>query len=461
MGHTVDPKGPRSGSTGGPLPVALKLAVIAGPDEGLEAPIKTMADIGTGPECQLKLTDPSVSRRHVSVAVTGSAITVKDLGSRNGTFLWGARLADAEVPLGAVLTLGDSSVAIQPRWQLKEVTPSSARAFGQVLGESALMREMFAILERVAATDVTVLVEGETGTGKELVGRSIHEASARSSGPYHVFDCGSVPHELAESELFGHKKGAFSGAVSDRAGAFQQADGGTLCLDELGELPLELQPKLLRVLETGEVRSVGADVVRKVDVRIVASTNRDLRAEVRRGRFREDLLYRLDVVRVRVPPLRSRPEDVGPLAAHLLKGKLTADGVKGPNVSSLTGYNWPGNVRELRNVLVRALALAPANAQGLVRFEDLVIQLGPSPSGPATIGQDLPGVASPMPFKEAKAQVNAAFERAYLDALLERHKGNISQAAAAAGLSRQHLYDLIGKNAKPSDEAEERGDKQS
>ncbi len=253
----------------------MKLVVIAGPDEGLEAPIKTMADIGTGTECQLKLTDPSVSRRHVSVSVTGANITVKDLGSRNGTFLWGARLVEAEVPLGAVLTLVDSSIAIQPRWQLKEVMPSASRSFGEVLGESAAMREVFAILERVAPTDVTVLIEGETGTGKELVARSIHGASARSSKPYVVFDCGSIPNELAESELFGHKRGSFTGATTDRAGAFQQADGGTLCLDELGELPLELQPKLLRVLETGEVRSVGSDVMKKVDVRIVAATNRD------------------------------------------------------------------------------------------------------------------------------------------------------------------------------------------
>jgi transcriptional regulator with GAF, ATPase, and Fis domain len=449
--RTVEPSVRRSE----PAPLhllGLKLVVVAGPDEGREVAVRTLAEIGTGAECQLQLTDPSVSRRHVSVAVVGAAIAVKDLGSRNGTFLAGARLREAEVPLGAVLQLGDSAVSVQPRLQVKELAPSMARAFGEVLGQSLAMREVFAILERVAPTDVTMLIEGETGTGKELVARSIHAASSRREAPYVVFDCGSVPHELAESELFGHRRGAFSGAVADRTGAFRQADRGTLCLDELGELPLELQPKLLRVLETGEVRSVGSDEVRKVNVRVLACTNRELRAEVRRGRFREDLLYRVEVMRVRIPPLRARPDDIELLVRHLLEGKLASDSsVSGPQLAHLVSGVWPGNVRELRNVLQRAVALAPKDSAGLVRFERLAFTHGLAANGPATIGQDLPGVASPVPFKTAKAQLNEAFERAYVDALMERHKGNVSRAAAAAGLSRQHLHELIRRTSGAPD----------
>src|SRR5215472_10624231 len=275
----------------GGAPVPAKVVVVAGPDEGLERALEGSLEIGTDPACTMVLSDPKVSRRHLLVKPRGGRIQVKDLGSRNGTFLGGARLADAEVPLGVVLELGQSFVAIQPRVWLREVQPSTARTFGELWGESVAMREVFAVLERVAPTDVTVLIDGESGTGKELAARSIHAASPRSDSPYVVFDCGSVPGELAESELFGHKRGAFSGAVANRAGAFAQANGGTLCLDEIGELPLELQPKLLRVLETGEVRSVGEDTTRTVDVRVIASTNRDLYAESRHGRFRSDLLY--------------------------------------------------------------------------------------------------------------------------------------------------------------------------
>jgi DNA-binding NtrC family response regulator len=251
-----------------------------------------------------------------------------------------------------------------------------------------------------------------------------------------------VPRELAESELFGHRRGAFSGAVADRVGAFQQANGGTIFLDELGELPLELQPKLLRVLESGELKRVGDDDMRKVDVRVIAATNRDLRAEVRRGRFREDLLYRLEVVKVRLPPLRERFEDIPVIVRHLLRGEIgLEDPIEGANLQRLMAHSWPGNVRELRNVLERAVALA----ERPIQFDSLVLNLGPQESMPSTIGGALPGVAVAMPFKEAKEQVLESFERAYLDALLARHKGNLTQAAQAAGLSRKHLYDLIKK----------------
>jgi transcriptional regulator with GAF, ATPase, and Fis domain len=424
--------------------VKLKVIVLSGPDEGLEAPIEGTVTIGADEGCQLVLTDRAVSRKHLTLGVDGSTVIVRDLGSRNGTFLGGARIKEAEISVGAVLTVGQSSLAVQPRWHVREVAPSAKKRFGEVVGESLGMREIFAVLERVAPTDVTILIEGESGTGKELFARSIHAASSRSEKPYVVFDCGAVPGELAESELFGHKRGAFSGAVADRAGAFVQADGGTICLDELGELPIDLQPKLLRVLETGEVKPVGADKPRKVDVRVIGATNRDLHAEARRGRFRSDLLYRLEVVRVRVPPLRQRPEDVQLLVERLLEGKLReGDTITGDNLKKLVAYGWPGNVREMRNTLTRAVALATAPGKPPPKFSELVFNLGPASSTPSTIGAEYPGVSAPVPYKEAKEQVLLSFNRAYVSALLERNENNVQRAAAEAGLSRKHLYELM------------------
>jgi len=420
--------------------VHAKLVVVSGPDEGIEITLDGPVTIGSDATCHLTLHDRAVSRKHAVIAYTDGQFTVKDLKSRNGTFLGGARVMEASVPLGAVITVGNSAIAIQPRFHMREVAPSSAREFGELYGESVGMRELFAVMERVAPTDVTVLIEGESGTGKELAARAIHRASSRASGNYVVFDCASIPRELAESELFGHRRGAFSGAVEDRQGALSRAHGGTICLDEIGEMPLDLQPKLLRALETGDIRRVGDDETRKVDVRVIASTNRDLSAEARRGTFRSDLLYRLEVVKLRMPPLRHRPEDVAGLVARLLSSKLAeGDVIGGDNLRKLIGYSWPGNVRELRNVLDRAVALAPKPA----RFAELVMNLGPMPTEPLTIGFSFPGVAASAKYKEAKRQLLASFDRAFVEALLERHRGNISEAAAAAGLSRKALYDLI------------------
>ena len=427
------------GPSGG---VQAKLVVLSGEDEGLEQPIVAKVVVGTDPGAHLVLRDRRVSRKHAEFTIDEGRILLRDIGSRNGTFVGQHRVVETELPLGAIVRLGDTLVGVHPRWYVREVSPSQAKSFGEVTGKSLRMREIFAVLERVAPSDVTVLVEGESGTGKELVARSVRAASRRAEQPYVVFDCASVPRELAESELFGHRRGAFSGAVADRAGAFQQANGGTIFLDELGELPLELQPKLLRVLETGELRRVGDDDMRQVDVRVIAATNRDLRAEVRRGRFREDLLYRLEVVKVRLPPLRERFEDIPEIVRHLLREELSSDDpIGGANLQRLMAHSWPGNVRELRNVLERAVALADRP----IHFDNLVLNLGPQENMPSTIGGALPGVAASMPFKEAKEQLLESFERAYLDALLARHKGNLTQAAQAAGISRKHIYDLVKK----------------
>jgi DNA-binding NtrC family response regulator len=454
--HTIDIGGP---DAPGGAPVALKIVVLAGPDEGKEAPLGSTCEIGTDEDCDFVLTDTSISRRHARVTLERGSIVVRDLKSRNGTFLGETKVGEATVSLGSVLRVGRTYLAVQPRWLVREVAPSNARSFGELFGESLAMREIFAILERVAKSDVTLLVEGESGTGKELVARSLHAASPRSKGPYVVFDCSAVPSELAESELFGHKKGAFSGATSDRAGAFQRASGGTICLDELGELPLDLQPKLLRVLENREVRPVGDDVARPIDVRVVASTNRDLHAEAQRGRFRSDLLYRLEVVKIRMPPLRQRPEDIPGLVARLLRGKI-GDGEEpaGDNMKKLVGYAWPGNVRELRNVLERAVALATPEEEGKVKFEKLVFNLGPMSSGPATIGAEYPGVAQLVPYKDAKSQLLESFEHAYVSALLRRFPNNVLRAATAAGLSRKGLYDLLERTGLSAPDGEDRDD---
>ncbi|MCB9587102.1 MAG: sigma 54-dependent Fis family transcriptional regulator [Polyangiaceae bacterium] len=432
--------------------VRMKLVVLDGPDAGAECALDAEVIVGADAGANLVLGDAAVSRRHASFTCSGGRVFVRDLQSRNGTFLGATRIGEAEVTLGAVLRLGGTTLSIQPRLQVREVQPATSRRFGRLVGESVAMREIFSVLERVADTDVTLLVEGESGTGKELVAQSVHEASSRSSTPIVTFDCGAVPVNLAETELFGHKRGAFSGALADRIGAFEQADGGTIFLDEIGELPLDLQPRLLRVLETGEIRRVGENNMRRVNVRVIAATNRDLHAEVRRGNFRGDLLYRLEVIRLRIPPLRHRPEDIPGLVQVLLDGKVSDSELGGENLRLLQGYAWPGNVRELRNVLTRALALASSARPA---FADLLINLGPAASSPAHLGIQFPGVASHLPYREAKSQLLESFDRAYLDALLQRYPDNHSKAASAAGLSRKHLYELLkraGEGGDPPDE---------
>jgi DNA-binding NtrC family response regulator len=293
------------------------------------------------------------------------------------------------------------------------------------------MRELFGVLERVAATDSTVLLVGETGTGKELLARAVHDASPRRQRPFIVVACGAIASELVESELFGHKRGSFTGATSDRPGAFVMAEGGTLFLDEIGELPLELQPKLLRALDTGMVKTLGEDEHRSVDVRIVAATHRDLEAEIAAGRFRSDLFYRLAVVAARVPPLRERREDIPALAHALLTRMGRADFELKPELlATLSAHGWPGNVRELHNLVQRATAGA-----------DLDL---PKPEGDSGWLYKA-GEAVEVPYKEAKDKLVEAFTRDYIAALLERCGGNISEVARVAGIARNYVHRLVKK----------------
>jgi len=408
--------------------------------------------IGSDPICDLVLRDPRVSRRHLEVsAAEDGRFILRDLGSKNGTLFQGAAITSATVEAGATLRLGTSFLRIQPAPCGFALPPSERRRLGEMVGESLAIRELFAVLERAAESEVTVLLEGETGTGKELSAQAIHEHGARRRGPFVVLDCGALPEGLVESELFGHVRGAFTGALAARKGAFVRASGGTLFLDELDSLPLRLQPRLLRALESGRVRPVGGDAEVEADVRVVAACQGDLSIAVARGEFRPDLFYRLSVLRVSLPPLRSRREDLALTARHLLgrRGFLPrsapASAIHGPNLQRLIAYDWPGNVRELRNVLDRALAISP----GAADFSELRIALPGDPPAFAGFGVGAGGelvVRHDLPFSEAKAQLLDVFEARYLGELFVRCEGNISAAAREAGVDRKHLRTLLRKH---------------
>ena len=327
---------------------------------------------------------------------------------------------------------------------------------------SAVMKDVFQRVQEAAATDVSIIVQGETGTGKELVAEAIHESSPRSAGPYVVVDCGSVAAELIESELFGHTKGAFTGAIDHRKGAFEAADNGTLFIDEIGELPLNLQPRLLRALEKHEIKRVGTHTTRTVDCRIICATNRDLKREVSAGRFREDLYFRLAVVEIELPPLRTRPEDIVFLARRFLEeiSFLMPLQLEETTLERLQQHNWPGNVRELRNTIERAAALSERVLQLPEDFgldADLHDQPGHDPgsgvnlTGPSESPTESPSSSITRPlwlgrsYKKAKSAILEDFERGYITELLERHTFNVSAAAREAGIHRNILHRMISK----------------
>jgi DNA-binding NtrC family response regulator len=426
---------------GGAAPLRCQLVVIEGPDMGRGAVMdRDVVTVGTDAACDLVLTDERVSRRHLEVRPAGRHFVVRDLASKNGTLYEGSLVTEARVPVGATLKVGRTFLRVHAQPTAVDVAPSQSRRFGELVAESLAMREVFAVLELAAGTDATVLLEGETGTGKELAARAIHDASARRPGPFLAVDCGALPEGLIESELFGHVRGAFTGASSTRAGAFVRARGGTIFLDELAGVPLAVQARLLRVLEERKVRPLGSDDEREVDVRVVAASRRDLAGAVAEGNFRPDLYYRLSVVRVVLPALRARREDIPAIVREVLRRRgLDAGDVRGQNLDRLTGHGWPGNVRELRNVLDRALALSP----GARSFADLRIAVEPGGEAASATG---PGVRSDLPFAEAKALVLGAFEQRYLRDVLARCDGNISAAARAAGVDRKHLRALLKRH---------------
>jgi DNA-binding NtrC family response regulator len=417
-----------------------RLRVIHGPDVGTEVGIPPVGVVvGADPASDFVLDDPAVSRRHCSIVPSGDGFEVKDLGSRNGTALDGISLEKAVVPVGAVLRIGGSLIQLVPAEEALVIPPSDKSSFGELVGGSIAMRQIYAVLERASVSNAPILLLGESGTGKELAARAVHDHSLRKQEPFVVFDCGASSETLIESDLFGHVRGAYTGAHSDRPGAFELAHGGSLFLDEIGDLPVSLQPKLLRLLETGEVTPLGGRKPERYDVRVVAATHRELEEEVARGTFRGDLYYRLAVVEVHLPPLRQRLEDVEELVRVFLsrEGRPHQD-VRSENLDRLRAYHFPGNVRELRNIMTRAVALSPPNTL----FASMPILL----SG-TTTKRDTEWVArADRPFQEAKAEIVSRFERDYLEDLLLRAAGNLSQASRISGVERKHLYRLLEKN---------------
>src|SRR5262245_17536051 len=327
-------------------PSDLTLLVLTGVASGQSVPVDRKIRVGKAPDNDLVLPDDTVSRHHCEVERRSEGVFVKDLGSTNGTRIAGSKITEAVAPPGAILRFGEVEVVVRAALKRADVLPSAEPRFGPAIGESLAMRTVFGMLERIAPTDGTVLLEGETGTGKDVLARAIHIKSPRAKHPFVVVDCGAVSYSLIESELFGHERGAFTGAVATRQGAFELADKGTLFLDEIGELPLDVQPKLLRVLETKEFRRVGGNQTLRSDVRVLAATKRDLQREVAAGKFREDLYFRLAVVPITVPPLRLRREDIPALVQHILKVAGGEELVLPPGtLQALTAHDWPGNVR--------------------------------------------------------------------------------------------------------------------
>ncbi len=432
MAHSTEPSSGRPG-----LPVrTLTVETLSGPDAGKKqvAESETLA-VGTADGNDLVLTDPTVSRFHLELVAGGDGVRVEDHGSTNGTLFEGARIVRGTVPRGATLRLGNTEIRVDDGARVTVDLHEEDELAG-LRGRTPVMRRLMARIERAAASDTPVLVVGESGTGKELMARALHDQGARKDQPFITVDCGALSPSLVASELFGHEKGAFTGADARHAGAFERADGGTLFLDEVGELPTALQATLLGALERRRFRRVGGREEVSVDVRVVSATHRDLRAEVNDGTFRLDLYYRLAVVVLKVPPLRERREDVPLLVEHFLREA----GVDGPTnevvppdvMDALAGHSWPGNVRELRNVVEATLVMGEAPP------------LDEAPAGPG--GGDLVSRVLGHPYKQARAAILEEFERRYCENLLERADGNVSRAAREARMDRTYLIKLLAKH---------------
>ena len=431
-----------------------RLTIVEGENKGKELVIeRERVTVGRSVICDLVLADKAVSGTHFEIVASDKGFVLRDLDSTNGTLCapagGGGELRVREVWLkpGTTIRAGQTAIRFELGKGTIDIDLSSSDRFHELVGKGVRMREIFATLEKVAPTELTVLVRGETGTGKELVARAVHKSSRRKAGPLVVQDCSAIPKDLIESTLFGHERGSFTGATERHRGSFEQADGGTIFLDEIGELDLSLQPKLLRVLENREIKRVGGDRAIPVNVRVVAATNRDLRQLVNEGTFREDLYYRLGVVTVELPSLRERPEDVPLLVEHFLEdfaarrwpGEGRKIAVAKDAMQRLQQYAWPGNVRELKNTIERGASLADGPE---LTVRDLLPSSQKTPPVPLPGGDAEQFVADAIPFKEAKQRVLDVFEAAYLKALLDKHGDNITRSAQAAGLTRYHLREL-------------------
>ena len=415
-------------------PMVRKFEVI-----GVSGPAASVTYTSTGATCaigshagnEIVIDDSSISRSHCELRVEQGHVRIHDLDSTNGTVLDGVRVIAGYVRDGSTLQLGRSTLRVAIGDSELRVAVSSRTELGQLVGTSMAMRACFALLERAAGSEVSVLLEGEPGTGKETAAQAIHDHSARKAKPFIAIDCGGAPGNLLEAELFGYEREGIPGAAERRIGALEAATGGTVFLDELGELPSDLQLKLLRVLERGEIRRLGAAEATPIDVRIIAATDRDLRAEVNANRFRSELYFRLAVMKIKLPPLRQRPEDLAVLVeritmqlgvGHEVGRRLTSPGF----VASLAGGAWPGNVRELRNYIERAAVI-----DDLVGVEEEAVPEAET---------------DPQPYQQARDRVLAEFERRYVEQLLRAHHGNVSAAARASGIDRTYLHRLMRRH---------------
>ncbi len=427
-----------------PLPVEAPadgylVTVVAGPDRGKQLSLQGSEPgpsiVGTGAAAALRLTDAAVSRRHLSLESAASGLRLRDLGSTNGTVLDGHSIIEVFLRGGELLRLGQTVLRIEATGAASpaSVQPvARASNFGRMLGQSVEMRRLYPLAKKLANSNIPVLIEGETGTGKEVLAEALHEASRRSQGPYVVLDCTTVTPSLIESELFGHERGAFTGAQEARRGVFEQANGGTLFIDEVGDLPLSMQGRLLRAVERAEIRRVGGGPFLPVDVRVLAATRRNLDREIEAGRFREDLFHRLAVARIELPPLGQRTGDVPFLFKHFWD-QLGGAGRRPPPalVARMEVTAWPGNVRQLRNEVARYLALG-----------ELDVSLEGRATEPANeeIGGFINRVLDDqLPLAVARTRIVERFERLYLERALGHHGGNVSRAADAAGVARRYF----------------------
>ncbi len=412
------------------------LRVVGGRAAALPVGVEPVS-VGRDPSCQIVLDDPRVSAIHAEFSATPLGVRARDLGSRNGTFLGQTRLTEVHLTHRCRVAVGETTLEFEPLAPEK-VALGKAEAFGPLVGESPAMRSVFDRLTRAAPTELTVLILGETGTGKEVAAQAIHAASARKAKPFVVVDCGAISPSLAEAALFGHEKGAFTGADQRRPSPFEEADGGTVFLDELGELPLDLQPKLLRVLAERRVKPVGSNAYREVDVRVLAATRRDLVRSVNDGTFRSDLYFRVAQLRVELPPLRERVGDIPLLMRNMLADFGDPDAfarVTNEALERLMRYDWPGNVRELRNAVTAALALSDGGELAVASHLGALERAGWGSSAlPETPEQLLE-----RDYHQAKREALFRFEQEYFGVLARSCGGNVSKMAEVAGLARVHV----------------------